>query len=223
MDAAYGNSLGEPYNIGLIEVTTATSEGKSKMRNGLRWLLYKLEQRVRELRMGSKNHENHSSPITGRQQRSLNRLQIPSDSQNTSPTKPSASDLISPLTAATESDGHAFINGSTGIGNGHSNGIPSSLSQQAIALQDDETTDHRSSGSSLQWMMAGPFSADGHTSETNGTRGGRKENGQAQGQGLAVGMGAGAGAGPEEGTTMDREKSSAAATSAETGQSRDTA
>ncbi|ORY34095.1 ras guanine nucleotide exchange factor domain-containing protein [Naematelia encephala] len=42
---AQGNALGEPYNIGLIEVTITTPEGKSKMRNGLRWLLYKLEQR----------------------------------------------------------------------------------------------------------------------------------------------------------------------------------
>jgi hypothetical protein len=55
IEPAYGNSIGEPYNVGLIEVTTATSEGKSKMRNGLRWLLYKLEQRQREcgtLRLG---------------------------------------------------------------------------------------------------------------------------------------------------------------------------
>ena len=43
-----GNALGEPYNIGLIEVTTRTSEGKTKMRNAVRWLLYKLEQRQRE-------------------------------------------------------------------------------------------------------------------------------------------------------------------------------
>jgi hypothetical protein len=48
VEPAFGNSIGEPFNVGLIEVTTATSEGKSKMRNGLRWLLYKLEQRQRE-------------------------------------------------------------------------------------------------------------------------------------------------------------------------------
>lgn len=48
VDAAYGNSLGEPYNVGLIEVTALSAEGKSKMRNGLRWLLFKLEQRSRK-------------------------------------------------------------------------------------------------------------------------------------------------------------------------------
>jgi hypothetical protein len=48
VDAAYANSLGEAYNVGLIEVTSVTLEGKSKMRNGLRWLLFKLEQRNRE-------------------------------------------------------------------------------------------------------------------------------------------------------------------------------
>lgn len=47
VEAAYGNSIGEPYNVGLIEVTAMTPDGKSKMRNGLRWLLYKLEQRMR--------------------------------------------------------------------------------------------------------------------------------------------------------------------------------
>lgn len=48
VDAAYANSLGEAYNVGLIEVTSQTLEGKSKMRNGLRWLLFKLEQRNRK-------------------------------------------------------------------------------------------------------------------------------------------------------------------------------
>jgi hypothetical protein len=38
-----GDSIGQPYNVGLIEVTTATSEGKRKMRSGLRWLLHRLE------------------------------------------------------------------------------------------------------------------------------------------------------------------------------------
>ena len=45
--AATGNGIGEPFNVGLIEVSATTSEGKSKMRNGLRWLLYKIEQRNR--------------------------------------------------------------------------------------------------------------------------------------------------------------------------------
>ncbi|WVQ82300.1 hypothetical protein IAT38_004428 [Cryptococcus sp. DSM 104549] len=47
VSASHGNSLGEPYNVGLIEVTTKTAEGKAKMKNALRWLLYKLEQRQR--------------------------------------------------------------------------------------------------------------------------------------------------------------------------------
>lgn len=47
VEAAYGNSLGEPHGTGLIEVSSETSEGRSKMRNGLRWLLYKIEQRAR--------------------------------------------------------------------------------------------------------------------------------------------------------------------------------
>ncbi|ORX36746.1 ras guanine nucleotide exchange factor domain-containing protein [Kockovaella imperatae] len=42
-----GDALGRPYNVGLIEVSSMTSEGKSKMRNALRWLLFKLEQRQR--------------------------------------------------------------------------------------------------------------------------------------------------------------------------------
>jgi hypothetical protein len=49
VEAAYGNSLGEPHGAGLIEVSSETGEGRSKMRNGLRWLLYKIEQRAREL------------------------------------------------------------------------------------------------------------------------------------------------------------------------------
>ena len=48
VDARQGNAIGEPYNVGLIEVTATTAAGKSKMRNGLRWLLYKLEQKMRE-------------------------------------------------------------------------------------------------------------------------------------------------------------------------------
>jgi hypothetical protein len=48
IEAPEGNALGEPYNVGLIEVTQVTAEGKSKIRNGLRWLIYKLEQKDRE-------------------------------------------------------------------------------------------------------------------------------------------------------------------------------
>jgi hypothetical protein len=48
VNAGQGNELGEPFNVGLIEVTALTSGGKSKMRNGFRWLLYKLEQKMRK-------------------------------------------------------------------------------------------------------------------------------------------------------------------------------
>lgn len=48
VDPSEADSFGQPFNVGLIEVTHLTSDGKSKMRNGLRWLLYKLEQRQRE-------------------------------------------------------------------------------------------------------------------------------------------------------------------------------
>jgi hypothetical protein len=49
VDPSIADKMGQPHNVGLIEVTETTSDGKSKMRNGLRWLLYKLEQRHREL------------------------------------------------------------------------------------------------------------------------------------------------------------------------------
>lgn len=48
VDAHVGDQIGHPYNVGLIEVTTATSQGKGKMRTGLRWLLYKLEEKNRK-------------------------------------------------------------------------------------------------------------------------------------------------------------------------------
>jgi hypothetical protein len=49
VDPSAADRIGQPFNVGLIEVTETTSDGKSKMRNGLRWLLYKLEQRHRKL------------------------------------------------------------------------------------------------------------------------------------------------------------------------------
>jgi hypothetical protein len=44
VEPSMADVIGQPINVGLIEVTENTSDGKSKMRNGLRWLLYKLEQ-----------------------------------------------------------------------------------------------------------------------------------------------------------------------------------
>ena len=50
VEAVHGNSIGEPFNVGLIEVTTGTPDGRDKMRNGVRWLLRKLELNKRTLR-----------------------------------------------------------------------------------------------------------------------------------------------------------------------------
>lgn len=47
VEAHVGDQIGQPYNVGLIEVTTTTSQGKHKMRTGLRWLLYRLEEKQR--------------------------------------------------------------------------------------------------------------------------------------------------------------------------------
>ncbi|ODN79845.1 hypothetical protein L202_03739 [Cryptococcus amylolentus CBS 6039] len=79
--AARGNTVGEPFNVGLIEVTEKTQEGKAKMRNALRWLLYKLEQRQR------------------RQLRQLAALDIP-QALSTDSTLPSSADASSSATAA---------------------------------------------------------------------------------------------------------------------------
>ena len=54
VDPTEADGIGQPINVGLIEVTEMTSDGKSKMRNGLRWLLYKLEQRHRTSPLSSK-------------------------------------------------------------------------------------------------------------------------------------------------------------------------
>jgi GTPase SAR1 family protein len=53
INAAEGNAIGEPFNVGLIEVSTMTPEGKSKIRNGFRWLLFKLEENQRRLQRKS--------------------------------------------------------------------------------------------------------------------------------------------------------------------------
>ncbi|KAL7421852.1 hypothetical protein Q5752_003623 [Cryptotrichosporon argae] len=72
VEAAVGDAIGQPYNVGLIEVTTATVQGKAKMRTGLRWLLYKLEQRQRRDKRRSRmantlniQHALSSTPVPG--------------------------------------------------------------------------------------------------------------------------------------------------------------
>ncbi len=48
VDPWHGNALGQKQHVGLIEVTSLTTEGRGKMKNGLRWLLYKIEHRHRK-------------------------------------------------------------------------------------------------------------------------------------------------------------------------------
>lgn len=52
VEAQVGDQIGQPYNVGLIEVTTASAQGKHKMRTGLRWLLYRLEEQQSEWTLG---------------------------------------------------------------------------------------------------------------------------------------------------------------------------
>ncbi|WVQ67707.1 uncharacterized protein L199_005911 [Kwoniella botswanensis] len=131
VDAHHGNSIGEPFNVGLIEVTTQTSEGKSKMRNALRWLVYKLEQRQR------------------RQQRRLNAstLTIP---QHPPPSPALASATLEALSSPIDSDASSSEN--TKLmwhQRGGFNMTPADRDQ-------DGMSDHRSSGSSLGWVTKGP-------------------------------------------------------------------
>ncbi|EIW70717.1 hypothetical protein M231_02629 [Tremella mesenterica] len=149
--AAEGNILGEPYNVGLIEVSALSSEGKSKMRNGLRWLLYKLEQRSRKLpRVLAVLFADH----LGRHQRkiavSLQPIQTPTG-------------LILPtgLDALTSPDSDT------------SSGADRIMWRHGLTLTpadgQEAGSDTRSSSSSLQWMMGGPLAASaGGADETAG-------------------------------------------------------
>ncbi|WWC94144.1 hypothetical protein V866_000983 [Kwoniella sp. B9012] len=131
VDAHHGNSIGEPFNVGLIEVTTQTSEGKSKMRNALRWLVYKLEQRQR------------------RQQRRLNAstLTIP---QHPPPSPALASATLEALSLPIDSDASSSENTKLmWYQRGGFNMTPADRDQ-------DGMSDHRSSGSSLNWVTKGP-------------------------------------------------------------------
>ncbi|WWC89349.1 uncharacterized protein L201_004271 [Kwoniella dendrophila CBS 6074] len=131
IDAHHGNSVGEPFNVGLIEVTTQTSEGKSKMRNALRWLVYKLEQRQR------------------RQQRRqiTNELMITSHHPPSSPALASAT--LEALSSPVDSDASSSDNKIMWHHRGGFNMTPADRDQ-------DGMSDHRSSGSSLNWVMKGP-------------------------------------------------------------------
>ncbi|KAK8864337.1 hypothetical protein IAR55_001584 [Kwoniella newhampshirensis] len=123
VEAPQGNAVGEPFNVGLIEVTTKTSEGKSKMRNGLRWLLYKLEQRQR------------------RRQRKLASIVI-------NPQPLVASGIVTP----TELDGVTSPD-SDASSSGHWLMWRHRFEMTPAETEADAASDHRSSSSSLQWMM----------------------------------------------------------------------
>ncbi|WVF71424.1 hypothetical protein IAT40_006228 [Kwoniella sp. CBS 6097] len=145
VDAPHGNLVGEPFNVGLIEVTTQTSEGKSKMRNAFRWLLYKLEQRQR------------------RQQRKLvPPIMIPSASTMPSPSLASAT--LEAL-ASPDSDGSSAADKIMW----HQRGLNMT---PADGDGVDTVSDHRSSGSSLGWMTKGPPPS---TSVESGSKEGSEE------------------------------------------------
>nr|XP_019046284.1 hypothetical protein I302_05027 [Kwoniella bestiolae CBS 10118]OCF25214.1 hypothetical protein I302_05027 [Kwoniella bestiolae CBS 10118] len=134
VDAHHGNSIGEPFNVGLIEVTTQTSEGKSKMRNALRWLIYKLEQRQR------------------RQQRKLNGTTLTLSQQQHPPPSPAlASATLEALSSPIDSDASSSENKIMWHHRGGFNMTPADRDQEG-----DGMSDHRSSGSSLNWVMKGP-------------------------------------------------------------------
>ncbi|WRT66329.1 uncharacterized protein IL334_003284 [Kwoniella shivajii] len=127
VDAPLGNSIGEPFNVGLIEVTIQTSEGKSKMRNALRWILYKLEQRQR------------------RQQRKHATTELTIPQHPPSPSLASATlEALSPDSDTSSSADKIMW---------HQRGLNMTPTDQDGA---DGLSDHRSSGSSLSWVTKGP-------------------------------------------------------------------
>ncbi|OCF42931.1 hypothetical protein I317_03282 [Kwoniella heveanensis CBS 569] len=129
VDAPHGNQIGEPFNVGLIEVTTQTSEGKSKMRNAFRWLLYKLEQRQRR-----------------QQRKSVPPIPIPTASAFPSPSLASATleALASPDSDSSSAADRIMW---------HQRGLNMT---PADGDGVDTVSDHRSSGSSLGWVTKGP-------------------------------------------------------------------
>ncbi|WWC61836.1 uncharacterized protein I303_104421 [Kwoniella dejecticola CBS 10117] len=137
VDAHTGNSIGEPFNVGLIEVTTQTSEGKSKMRNALRWLIYKLEQRQRRHQRRLNTNPNANTSLI-----------IPSNP----PASPGlASATLEALSSPIDSDASSSENRIMWHRRNGFNMTPADQDQDG-----DEISDNRSSGSSLNWVMKGP-------------------------------------------------------------------
>lgn len=147
IDAGYGNSLGEPYNVGLIEVTSMTPEGKSKMRNGLRWLLFKLEQRCRKLRWPSLLFDPSLMVTADRQHRRPSNLALPSKADtHTGIARPITA--IPPDLQSPDSEGHS--SGGDRIMWGHARHLTMTSSEV-------EGSDKRSSSGSLEWITNAPI------------------------------------------------------------------
>lgn len=142
VDPAEADTLGQPFNVGLIEVTHATSEGKSKMRNGLRWLLYKLEQRQRESSRPRMRICDDVLNGTGREQRRLLALDIEAEQQ-----RHIAARLEGVVSPPPESDASS---------GGHRLMYRRSLGM-TTGDGDEDISDRRSSSSSLGWMMKSPL------------------------------------------------------------------
>lgn len=129
--AATGNAIGEPFNVGLIEVSATLSEGKSKMRNGLRWLLYKIEQRNRR-----------------HQRRIATSLQEPQNVVNTSAPLTSPADALGSAVESDASTGTDQIMWRQAL----------AMSASADKRHTRGSESH-SSSSSLQWMTRAPLTS----------------------------------------------------------------
>jgi len=140
--AVDGNALAEPFNIGLIEVTTATADGRGKIRNGLRWLLYKLEQRHRRpsMNIGS----NQMNGVSGRNRREpvVNSIIAPSPASSHHPS------IYTETIKSPETDS-SF--GARRLVSHHHIGMSATNSTQST------DSEMRRNSSSLTWMKKAPL------------------------------------------------------------------
>lgn len=146
VDAAYANSLGEPFNVGLIEVTDETSNGRSKMRNGLRYLLWKVETRLRTSRL-LPHPKRLSADQTVRQRRKASNPMMTASSSHT---------ITSPSTDSSHQP--KLIWQSRGVQDGLPNSSSTSLASAAASDSERASVSSRHSDSgSLHWIMQGPL------------------------------------------------------------------
>ncbi|WVR07009.1 hypothetical protein IAU60_004048 [Kwoniella sp. DSM 27419] len=152
VDAPAGNAIGEPHNVGLIEVTTLSSEGKSKMRNALRWLIYKLEQRQ------SKEHRKYVS---------ISPLSIPAiPLASPSLASTTKEDLISPESAVSSLDRRPWHKKATSM-------TPTEISS-ILDGQGSESA-HRSNGDGSAKGVQVPEDDETQTNETASFPGAAKD------------------------------------------------